>query len=131
MTGLLIKDWMLLKRQGRYFMIVLALACALAFMGSESFSSFVTTYLTFMVSMFNFSLFSYDEFDNGMAFLMTLPSGRDDYVKARYIFSILLTSCGWLAGTILRMGLYLMRFSAAEYMEILPYEPVYLLICMI
>ncbi len=131
MTGLLIKDWMLLKRQGRYFMIVLALACILSFMGSESFSSFVTSYLTFMISMFNFSLFSYDEFDNGMAFLMTLPSGRSDYVKARYTFSILLTSCGWLVGTLLRMGLYLVRFSVAEYIEILPSEPMYLLICLI
>lgn len=131
MNGLMVKDWMLLKRQGRYFLIVLLLACALGVTGSESFSSFVTSYLTFMITMFSFSSFSYDEYDNGMAYLMALPSGRRNYVKAKYLFSILLITGSWFLGCLLRMALFLIRFSVADYLEILPTEPVYLLICLI
>lgn len=131
MNGLMIKDWMLLKRQGRYFLIVLAFACMMAFTGSESFSSFITSYLTFMITIFTFSSVSYDEYDNGMTYLMTLPSGRRDYVKAKYLFSILLILAAWFLGCLLRMALFVTRFSAAAYLEILPSEPVYLLICLI
>ena len=85
MSGLLIKDWKLLKRQGRYYGMVLILVCAMIFVGSKSYSSFITSYLTFMISMFAISSFSYDELDNGMAFLMALPSGRKHYVQAKYL----------------------------------------------
>lgn len=131
MTGLMIKDWLLLKRQGRYFVIVVVFACIISFSGSESFSSFVTSYLTFMITMFSFSSFSYDEVDNGMAYLMALPSGRRDYVKAKYLFSILLIAGGWFAGCLMRMILFLIRFSVADYLEILPSEPIYLLFCLV
>lgn len=132
MTGLLIKDWKVLKRQGRYFGMVLILACVLSFTGSRSFSSFITSYLTFMISMFAFSSFSYDELENGMVYLMALPSGRREYVKAKYTFSFLLILGGWLLGVLLRLTLFLIRFSLAEYLaEVLPSEPVYLLLCLI
>ena len=131
MTGLLIKDWLLLKRQGRYLAVALVIVCAMAFVGSESYSSFITSYLTFMISMFAVSSFSYDEYDNGMPFLMALPSGREDYVKAKYTFSFLLIAGGWLAGTLLRMAFFLSRHHLEEYMEMLPSEPIYLFFCLI
>lgn len=130
MSGLLIKDFRLLKHQGGLFGFVLILACGMAFVGSKNFSSFITSYLTFMVSMFSFSSFSYDDYDNGMAFLIALPSGRKDYVKAKYLFSILLITGGWLTGSLLRMIFFLLRFSAAEYLEVVAGEPVYLLLCL-
>lgn len=131
MNGLLIKDFRLLLRQGRYFGMVLILACAMAFAGSKNFSSFITSYLTFMITMFSFSSFSYDEYDNGMTFLTALPSGRRDYVKAKYAFGILLIFGGWLTASLLRMLFFLIRFSLADYLEVLPEEPVYLMICLI
>ncbi len=130
MSGLMIKDCMLLKRQGRYFIIVLVVACMMAFTGSENFSSFMTSYLTFMITIFSFSSFSYDEYDNGMAYLMALPSGRRNYVKAKYLFSILLIMVVWFLGCLLRMAFFLMRFSAADYLELLPTDPIYLPVCL-
>lgn len=131
MSGLLIKDWKLLRRQGRSYGFALVLACAIVFFSTADFSSFVTSYLTFMISMFAISSFSYDEFDNGMVFLMALPSGRKNYVRAKYLFSLLLITGGWLAGVVIRLILYLVRFSLEEYLEILPLEPVYLMVCLI
>lgn len=128
MTGFLLKDWSILKRQGRAYGFVLAVAVLLAFVGSKNYSSFISSYLTFMIAMYSFSSFNYDEYENGMAFLMALPCGRRDYVKEKYIFSILLVTGGWTVGILLRTALFLIRFSLAEYLEILPTEPVYLLI---
>lgn len=131
MNGFLTKDFKLFLHQGHYYGMVLILACVLAFTGTKNFSSFVTSYLTFMITMFSFSSFSYDEYDNGMEFLMALPRGRQDYVKAKYVFSILLIFGGWLLGSLIRFGLFVFRFSMEEYLEILPEEPVYLMICLI
>lgn len=132
MNGLLIKDWKLMRRQGFYFGAAIVVLGAIAFASSsKSYSSFVTSYLTFMISIFSFSSFGYDEYENGMEFLMALPSGRRDYVKAKYTFSFLLILGGWLAGDLLQMLLFLVRFSAAEYLEFLPETPVYLLLCML
>lgn len=83
-----------------------------------------------MVTMFSFSSFSYDEYENGMAFLMALPSGRRNYVKAKYLFGILVITGGWLTGSLIRMLTFLIRFSMAEYLEVLPSEPVYLILCL-
>ena len=116
MTGLLLKDWKLFRRQGRYYGFVLILACAMAFIGSKDFSSFITSYMTFMIAIFSFSSFTYDEYEDGMAFLMALPSGRRDYVKAKYVFSLLLITGGWIMAVILRFGFFLIRYSAAEYL---------------
>lgn len=131
MTGLIIKDWKLFRHQGRYYGMVIILALAMVFVGSKDFTSFITSYLTFMISMYALSSFNYDEYDNGMAFLIALPSGRKEYVRAKYGFSILLVFGGWLLGTLIRMIFFLLRFSAAEYAEIIAEEPVYLIIVLI
>lgn len=130
MRGLLIKDWKVLKHQGRYLGTAVLLVCAMSVVGSKNLSSFVTSYVTFMLSMFSFSSFSYDEYDNGMAFLMALPTGRQDYVKEKYVFSFLLVFGGWLAGILLRTVFFLPRFSMEEYLETLMSDPVYLLLCL-
>lgn len=131
MKGLILKDWKILRRQGHHYGMALLLICAIAFVGSKNFSSFITSYLTFMITMFAISSFNYDEYENGMAFLISMPSGRRGYVSAKYIFSILLIFSGWLLGSLIRMVFFLLRFSAAEYLEILPEEPVYLSLCLI
>lgn len=131
MKGLILKDWKILRRQGHHYGMVIFLMCIIAFVGSKNFSSFITSYLTFMITMFAFSSFNYDEYENGMAFLISLPSGRKGYVRAKYMFSILLIFGGWLLGALMRMIFFLIRFSSAEYLEILPEEPIYLIICLI
>ena len=56
MKGLLIKDWKLLKQQGRFYLIVLLLAVMMLISGSKSYASFVTSYMTFLVAVGNFLL---------------------------------------------------------------------------
>lgn len=131
MKGLLIKDWKLLKQQGKFYLIVLFLAVMMLVSGSKSYASFVTSYMTFLVAVFSFTTFSLDEYDNGMSFLMTLPAGRRTYVKEKYIFSTLLLVGGWLMALLLRFAFITFRFSLQDWMEDAPTEPIYLLLALI
>ncbi|MBS6395665.1 MAG: ABC-2 transporter permease [Clostridiales bacterium] len=106
MTGLLLKDWYLLKNQGRYFITIVILGLAMLFVGSGSYTFFVTSYLTFLFGIFGLSTISYDEFDNGMSYLMTLPVSRKTYVQEKFVFSFLLIISSW-AVTVLVCGLWI------------------------
>lgn len=64
----------------------------IAFLLSLSFDRyFMLTYFAFMVSLFILSTISYDEFDNGYAFLFTLPLTREVYVIEKYLFSFIIS----------------------------------------
>lgn len=86
MKGLLIKDYHLLAQQKRYILLITIIGIMLSVTQSEP--TFVTGYITFIISLLSISSISYDEFDNGMAFLMTLPSGRKEYVREKYLLSL-------------------------------------------
>lgn len=92
MIGLLIKDFNLMKTQKRFFIVVIAISIIMALSkNNTSFdSSFILGYITFVIPFFALSTISYDEFDNGNAFLFTLPISRKAYVYEKYSFSLLL-----------------------------------------
>lgn len=99
MKGLLIKDFKLMTTQKNFFVIILLIA-----IGMISFTedvSFPIGFLTFVLSMFTLSTISYDEFDNGYAFLFTLPITRVSYVLEKYCLGFLLGIGSWLLVTCL------------------------------
>lgn len=126
MTGLLIKDWKLFKNQGRYFLVLLIIALAILFAGSKNYSPFVCSYFTWMAAYFTLSTISYDEYDNGMSFLMTLPVSRRIYVKEKYAMCILLTGCAWLIFTGIDMLFFNFTSTSEEMLEMLATQPVLL-----
>lgn len=112
MTGLLIKDWKLFKNQGRYLIAVLFIAAAMLVTASEEFSTFSTSYITFLIAYFALSTINYDEYDNGMAFLMTLPVSRRIYVSEKYLLTVLLTGGAWLFSVGINMVFGIVFFHA-------------------
>src|SRR5699024_5017344 len=62
---------------------------------------FVIGFLTMICSMFALSTISYDEFDNGNAFLFSLPITRKGYVIEKYIFGIMLGVISLILSTII------------------------------
>lgn len=88
MKGLLIKDLNLLKGQKLFFIVIIVIAIAL--LAGQSEPGFVIGYMTFVGGIFTLSTISYDEFDNGNAFLFSLPITRKGYVGEKYIFGIAL-----------------------------------------
>ena len=99
MKGLLIKDIRLMKSQGALLLAILILAAL--FLGVVSLDVepfFVVAYITIFLSIFVASTISYDEYDNGYLFLMTLPITREKYVNEKYIFGILISIFAWCVG---------------------------------
>lgn len=88
MSGLLIKDFKLMKTQKRFFIIVFAIAIVMALSMNDN--SFILGYITFVIPIFALNTIGYDELDNGYAFLFTLPISRKKYVYEKYCFGLLL-----------------------------------------
>lgn len=102
MRGLVVKDIELMKQQKQFFILVLVMGVVLNLMGNSS-SGFVTGYFTIITAIFTVTTMSYDEFDNGMAFLMTLPISRKEYVKEKYFLGIGLTGVAWVIAVVLAL----------------------------
>lgn len=85
--GLLIKDFNLLKGQKNFFLGILVLWAVVGICNFET--MFLVAYVTMMFSFFTLSTLSYDEYENGAAYLFTLPISRKDYVVEKYLFGFL------------------------------------------
>lgn len=111
MKGLLIKDIRLMKNMRNSLIMILVIAAGMSSYISDT--SFLITYLGMIGVTFTNSTLSYDEFDNGFAFLFSLPVTRKHYVLEKYLFGMLLCGGGWLAGTVLALVSGTIRGSAA------------------
>lgn len=94
MKGLLIKDFKLMKEQKNFLLIILIITIGMSLFTDDL--SFALGFLTFIVSLFSLSTISYDEFDNGNAFLFTLPITRSKYVIEKYYLSMILGIGSWI-----------------------------------
>lgn len=92
MKGLLIKDLKLMKNQRGFLILFLAVGITIFINNPD----FALGYLTFIGAMFSMSSISYDEFENGNAFLFSLPITRKGYVKEKYVFTFLASIFSWL-----------------------------------
>lgn len=99
MKGLLVKDFKLLMLQKNIFWLELVIVIGL-FVFTED-VSFPLAFLCFVVSLFTLSTISYDEFDNGNAFLFTLPIDRNSYVIEKYCLGLLFGGASWGLATAL------------------------------
>ena len=85
MKGLLIKDFKLMLSQKRFF--IMAIVFGLFFMITNGDPASGLGYIMMLSILFTLSTISYDEYDNGMLFLMALPMDRTMYVAEKYVFS--------------------------------------------
>ena len=100
MKGLFVKDIELMKQQKQFFILVVVMGVILNLAGGSGSVSFATGYFTIVTAIFAITTISYDEFDNGLAFLMTLPVTRKQYVAEKYLLGAGLTAVAWGIATI-------------------------------
>ena len=114
MKGLLIKDFKLMMMQKNFFLSIIAIAVVLTVFVKNP--SFIIGCLTFIGSVFTLSTISYDEFDNGNAFLFSLPITRKLYALEKYVFGFLTGACSCLISLILCMifGLIFGNYSISD-----------------
>lgn len=87
MLGLIKKDFLLIKANLKSMIIIFVIYIMLAFQGT-----FDVTFIIPLIGIMLFiSTFSYDDFNNWNSYAVTLPDGRRNVVRAKYIASIILT----------------------------------------
>ena len=109
MKGLLIKDIRLMRGQSTILLALLILVAVFTGVVSDVSPSFVVAYITIFLSIFVASTISYDEYDHGYLFLMTLPITRNKYVNEKYIFGILISIFAWCVGMVAGTALLIAR----------------------
>ena len=103
MKGLLIKDFKLLKNQKNFLIIIVLIAVIMSVTMSNI--GFVIGYLIMVLPFFSISTISYDEFDNGRAFLFTLPISRKLYIIEKYCFTFILGGFAMVLATIISLSI--------------------------
>lgn len=86
MLGLIKKDFLLIKANLKSMIIIFVIYIMLAFQGT-----FDVTFIVPLIGIMLFiATFSYDDFNNWNSYAVTLPDGRKNVVRAKYIASIIL-----------------------------------------
>lgn len=86
MLGLIKKDFLLIKANLKSMIIIFVIYIMLAFQGTLD-----ATFIIPLIGIILFlSTFSYDDFNNWNSYAVTLPNGRKNVVRAKYIASTIL-----------------------------------------
>ena len=109
MKGLLVKDLLVMIKSKKVILFMLFIGI----IGGINDISFATGYILMVFAILSLSTISYDEANHGLKTLFTLPISKSDYVKEKYLFSLIITGIGFVFVTILGY------FSKSDFMETL------------
>lgn len=106
--GLLLKDWGLLKSQGKGMIYVMIGGAALMVgaldnpvIDREESAAFLGVYIIVTMAIYVSNMLAYDEMDHGFLYLFSLPVTKKDYAREKYIFCIFLDAAVWLLGLVI------------------------------
>ena len=111
MKGMLIKDFRILRHQGKVLFLMLLVVAVFMNLITDVGPTFIVGYITIIFSLFTVTTVSYDEFDNCYLFLMTLPVTRKNYVNEKYLFALLSIIFAWCTGIVLGIILMIVQPS--------------------
>lgn len=127
MYGLMQKDLCLLFQRSRALIVLIGVGILTGFTTD---GSFVVGYLTMICAILTIGTISYDEFDNGYPFLLTLPITRKTYVAGKYLFCLLGGLAGWVLSVLLYAVCAMAKgavFTASDLVETVAFLPVFAL----
>lgn len=113
--GLIIKDFQLMKSQMKFFFFLM-IAYGI-FMASSLNMVFFVGYIAILCAYLVVGTFSYDAFENGYAYLFTLPVSRKDYVVEKFVFGVLLTMIPFLVVSVVSWVALVVRGSEMRFGE--------------
>lgn len=91
MTGLILKDFLILRKTLRSYLMILVIYAAVAFSGFWQ-ASFVSGFMMVMVSVLPMNVFAYDKQAKWDVYGLALPVGRTKTVASRYLVVLILTA---------------------------------------
>ena len=118
MTGLILKDFLILRKTLRSYLLILAIYVAVAFAGYWS-SSFVGGFMMVMVALLPMNVFAYDKQARWDVYGLSLPVGRTKTVAARYLAVLIMFAASAVFTTVLGVAMSIagrMEESLGEYM---------------
>ena len=92
MTGLMMKDLLVMRKALKSYFLIIAFYAVLAWMDILNFG-FIITFIQVMLMVLPISAFAYDDQAKWDRYAMSLPLGRSKVVGARYLFVLLLSLC--------------------------------------
>ena len=115
MLGLIKKDFLLIKANSKQMVIIFIVYLMLAFQGK-----FDATFIVPLIGIMLFiSTFSYDDFNNWNSYAVTLPDGRKNVVRAKYIASIILTIILAAVALVIGIGISYTKTNSINLNEII------------
>lgn len=105
MTGLILKDFLILRKTLRSYLAILVIYTAVAFSGFWN-ASFVGGFMMVMVAMLPMNVFAYDKQAKWDTYGLALPVGRTKTVAARYLCVLLLLLGSVVLTAIAGLALY-------------------------
>ena len=94
MKALFAKDLALMKQRWKIMAFLVAWGIVMSFVMDSN--SYVIGWIVMIATISSISTISYDEYDNCMPFLMSLPVTRRNYAIEKYLFSLLCGVAFWL-----------------------------------
>lgn len=128
MTGLIAKDFCLIKQRKTTLVLFVGLAL---FMSMYMDATFLVSYLCMIGCIIAVSTISLDEYEKGYAFLMTLPIDAKTYAIEKYLFGSLFLAFFWVASIVLQIISYAIHHVPFVWKELLAMDllfiPVFLI----
>ena len=115
MIGLIKKDLAMIKGNFKFLAIFIILYFILGLMGKMD----ISFILPFMSVIIMISTFSYDNYNKWDAYVITLPNGRKNSVKSKYLATILLVLILTIVTVLLSFIITYCRYHILDYEEIL------------
>ena len=115
MLGLIKKDFLIIKANLKSMVITFIVYLMLAFQGTFD----VTFIIPIIGIMLFISTFSYDDFNNWNSYAVTLPDGRRNVVRAKYIVSIILMIILAVVAFFIGIGISYIKTNAINLNEII------------
>lgn len=118
MKSLILKDMITIKKMAKSIAYIFLVPIVFMIIGNDN-QTFMCSYLIMMGSILVNNTISYDEFNHGLSYMMTLPLNRQQYVYSKYVVGLMLL-CGFgLIGLIITCGMSLIQSSLLESSELL------------
>ncbi len=99
MKGLILKDFINLKKNFRIFGILSLLYIFMAYVMKDA--GFFSSIVTMLFAILTLSLFSYDDMAKWDIYALTMPVTKDSMVSSKYIMLLLLTLLGTVFSSII------------------------------
>ena len=127
MKGFLIKDFRILLQRRMFVFALILMGIMFSISNQDVF------YTSMLAMVLAFSTLSYDAYDNGMAYLMTMPNARKNYAKEKYLFFGIVLAVNLIIAYLINVIVSLARYDEirSEYIltESIVILPIFLFTC--